>query len=99
MKAEQIRNLKTFDPAEYLNTDEAIAAFLEDAIESGDNRVFQEALSIAARARGMAEIAKAAGLGRESLYKALRPDANPRFDTVQRVLAALGVRLSVSAAP
>lgn len=89
--------LKTFDPAEYLTTDEGIAAFLEDAIASGDQGVFQDALNVAARARGMAEVAKAAGLGRESLYKALRHDANPRFDTVQRVLGALGVRLSVSA--
>lgn len=85
-----------FDAAEYLDTDEGVAAFLEDAIESGDQRVFQEALSIAARARGMAEVAKLAGLGRESLYKALRPDANPKFDTVQRVMNALGVRLMVA---
>lgn len=88
-------NLTPYDAAEFLGSDEAIAAFLEDAIESGDQRVFQEALSTAARARGMAEVAKLAGLGRESLYKALRPEAKPKFDTVQRVMSALGVRLVV----
>lgn len=59
--------------------------------------MFQEALNIAARARGMTEVAKLAGLGRESLYKALHPDANPRFETVQCVMSALGVRLAVIA--
>ncbi len=92
------KKLKTrsFDAAEFLDTPESIAAFLEDALESGDTSVFQEALQIAARARGMTEVAKAAGVGRESLYKALRADAHPRFDTVQRVLGALGVRLTVA---
>jgi len=61
--------LTNYDPAEYLTTDEAIAAFLEDAIASGDQGVFQDALGVAARARGMAEVAKAAGLGRKSLSK------------------------------
>jgi probable addiction module antidote protein len=87
-----------FDAAKYLDTDKAIAAFLADALESGDAEVFQEALNVAARARGIAEIAKAAGLGRESLYKALRPDATPRFDTVQRVMTALGVKITLTPA-
>ncbi|NZA27223.1 putative addiction module antidote protein [Luteimonas sp. SJ-92] len=89
--------LTPFDAAEVLDTDDAIAAFLEDAMDSGNSAVFQEALGTAARARGMAEVAKAAGLGRESLYKALRPDAHPRFDTVQRVTSALGVRIAFTA--
>lgn len=87
---------KPFDAAEYLDTDEAVAAYLADALESGDATVFQEALQTAARARGMSEIAKSAGLGRESLYKALKPDAQPRFETVQKVMAALGVSLTIS---
>ena len=87
-----------FDAAKYLDTDKAIAAFLADALDSGHAEVFQEALNVAARARGIADIAKAAGLGRESLYKALRPDATPRFDTVQRVMTALGVKITVTPA-
>lgn len=89
--------LKTtpYDAAEYLDTEEAVAAFLADAFESGDDAVFQEALQIAARARGMSEVAKSAGLGRESLYKALQADALPRFATVRKVMTALGVQLAV----
>ncbi|WP_146908547.1 addiction module antidote protein [Arenimonas daejeonensis] len=89
--------LKTtpFDAAKYLDTDEAIAAFLMDAFESGHDGVFQDALKTAARARGMSEVAKIAGLGRESLYKALQSDAQPRFATVRKVMAALGVQLAV----
>ncbi len=91
--------LKTrpLDSAEYLDKPEAIAAYLTDALASGDSAEFQDALSVVARARGMTEIAKASGLGRENLYNSLRADAHPRFDTVQRVLTALGVQLKVSA--
>ena len=90
-------SLKTtsFDPAKYLDTDEAIAAFLTDAFESGSDGVFQDALKTAARARGMAEVARTAGLGRESLYKALQADAQPRFATVRKVMTALGLQLAV----
>ena len=84
-----------FDSAEYLDTPEAIAAYLGDALASGSAAEFQDALSVVARARGMTEIARASGLGRENLYNALRADAHPRFDTIQRVLAALGVGLHV----
>jgi len=84
-----------FDSAEYLDTPEAIAAYLGDALASGSAAEFQDALSVVARARGMTEIARASGLGRENLYNALRADAHPRFDTIQRVLAALGVELHV----
>lgn len=87
--------IKPFDAAEFLDTQEAVAAFLADALDSGDGAVFQEALQTAARARGMSEVADAAGLGRESLYKALRPDAHPRFDTVQKVVSALGVKFTI----
>jgi len=84
-----------FDAAEFLDSDEAIAAYLTEALAAGDTGHFQEALQTVARARGMASIAEASGLGRESLYKALKPGAQPRFDTVQRVLDALGVRLAI----
>lgn len=84
-----------FDAAEYLTDDEALATYLTEALAADDVAHFQEALQTVARARGMSQIAEAAGLGRESLYKALKPGTQPRFDTVQRVLAAVGVRLSV----
>lgn len=87
-----------FDPAEFLDDDETIAEYLNAALASGDAGHFQDALSTVARARGMSDIAKAAGLGRENLYNALRSGANPRFDTIHRVLTALGVELRVQAA-
>lgn len=87
-----------FDPAEYLDDEQAIAAYLSEALAAGDTAHFQDALQTVARARGMSQIAQAAGLGRESLYKALRPGATPRFDTIQRVMTALGVQLSVTPA-
>ena len=62
-------------------------------IEEGDASELAYALGVAAKARGMSEIAKAAGLTREALYKALRSNAHPRFDTISRVCGALGVRL------
>lgn len=88
-----------FDAAELLDGEESIEFFLADALASGDAGVFQDALATAARARGMASVAKDAGLGRESLYKALRADASPRFDTVQRVIGAFGLELAVIRVP
>lgn len=85
--------LKPFDPAKYLDSDEAIAEYLTSIIEENDPALLAAALGDIARARGMSEIARASGLTREALYKALRPDAQPRFDTVARVCAALGVKL------
>lgn len=92
-------SLKTtpYDPAKYLDTEEAIAIFLTDAFDSGHDGVFQNALQVAARARGMSEVARTAGVGRESLYKALQGEAQPRFSTVRKVLAALGVELAIVA--
>ena len=91
--------LKTrpFDVAEHLKDDEDIAAFLTLVIEEGDAGELAHALGIAARAKGMAQVAKDAGIGREALYKALRADAHPRFDTVARVCKALGVKLTAQA--
>ena len=71
--------------------------FMADAFETGDAGYIAHALGVVARARGMSEIAKQSGLTREALYKALRPNAHPRFDTISRVCAALGVRLVAQA--
>jgi probable addiction module antidote protein len=89
--------LPIFDPASYLDSEEAIAAYLTDILETNDAALLASALGDIARARGMSEIAKAAGITREALYKALRPDAAPRFETVNRVCAALGVKLVAQA--
>ena len=88
---------RPFDSAEYLDTPEVIAAYLNDALASGSSAELQAALNVVVRARGLTEIAKASGLGPENLYNSFRADAHPRFDTVQRVLTALGVQLKVSA--
>lgn len=87
--------LKTtpFDPAKYLDDEEAIAAYLSDMMEGGEPGQLASALGDIARARGMTQIAIDSGLGREALYKALRPNSQPRFETVARVCKALGVRL------
>ena len=88
-----VANLPDFDAAPYLDSEVTIAAYLTDILEANDASLLAAALGDIARARGMTEIAKLAGLTREALYKALRPDSAPRFDTVSRVCAALGVRL------
>jgi probable addiction module antidote protein len=90
--------LLPFDAVRYLNDDAAIAEYMTAVLETADDDLLLLALGDIARARGMAEVAKAAGLGRESLYKALAPGARPRFDTVLKVARALGVRLSARAA-
>ncbi|MGB6176783.1 MAG: addiction module antidote protein [Methylocella sp.] len=84
-----------FDPADYLDNDEVIAEYLSAAVEDPDPNTFLAALGDAAKARGMAQIAKDAGLGRESLYKALSTGAHPRYETVNAVLRALGVKFTV----
>jgi probable addiction module antidote protein len=83
-----------FDVTEYLDSDEAIAEYLRLAMEDGDTDFLLAAIGDVARARGMTEIARSAGLGRESLYKALAPGAKPRFDTIFRVLRAMGIQLT-----
>lgn len=87
-----------FDAARYIDTPEAQAAFLNDALEEGDAAAISQALGIVARARGMTEVARAAGLGRESLYKSLSESGNPELDTVLRVLHALGLKLTATPA-
>lgn len=92
-KKTRISDLPEFDMAKQLKSEEDIAAYVTMVIEEGDPSELAHALGVAARARGMSEIAQAAGLTREALYKALRPNAHPRFDTINRVCTALGVRL------
>ena len=87
-----------WDVVEHLKTEEDMAAYLEAVLEEEDPALVSAALGDIARARGMAEIARAAGLGRESLYKALSPEGNPEFATVMKVVRALGLKLHVEAA-
>ncbi len=89
-----------FDAADYLDSEERQAAYIAAALETGDADFVRDALGIVARARGMAGVAKSAGLSRESLYKALGESGNPEFATVMRVVRAMGLTLSArSAAP
>lgn len=85
-----------FHVSDYLDSDEMIAAFLSAALEENDPEFFQKALGEVAKARGMASVAEHAGVGRESLYKSLSADGNPRFGTVIDVLDALGFKLVVT---
>lgn len=85
-----------WDPAEHLTTEEDMAAYLEAALEEGDANLIAAALGDIARAKGMTQVAREAGLGRESLYKALSPAGNPAFGTILKVVAALGLQLHAS---
>ena len=87
--------LKTlpFDAAEHLDSAEAIAEFLTDAFESGHSGVISSALGAVARARGMTELAREAGVSRQSLYRSLSEDGHPEFSTVLKVLSAIGITL------
>ncbi len=93
-----IQDLADFDPAEHLHNEADIADYINLVIEEGDAAELAHALGVVARARGMSEIARSAGLSREALYKALRTGSAPRFDTVSRVCQALGVKLRVQPA-
>ncbi len=90
--------LAPFDACDYLDDEETIAEYLAVALEDPDPDAFLCAVQDVAKARGIANVAKRAGLGRESLYKMLKPGAQPRFDTVRRLLLALGVRINVTVA-
>jgi probable addiction module antidote protein len=85
--------LQPFDMADLLDSEEAIAEYLSQVLADGDTDELLRALGHVAKARGIAEIAEASGLGRESLYKALRPGAKPRFETLAKVCHAVGVKL------
>lgn len=88
---------RLWDPAEHLETEAERIAYLEAALEDGDPAVVAAALGDIARAAGMTTVARDAGLGRESLYKALSKDGNPELGTVLKVVAALGLRLRAAA--
>ena len=88
--------LTVFDAADYLDSDEVIAEYLNVALASEHPELLLMAIADVAKARGIANIAKDTGLGRESLYKALAPGAKPRYDTVLKVLRSLGVELHVT---
>ncbi|VAW78790.1 FIG045511: hypothetical antitoxin (to FIG022160: hypothetical toxin) [hydrothermal vent metagenome] len=89
-------NLAQFDASDYLDSEEAIAEYLTAALGNPDPDAFLVAVRDVAKAQGIAKVAANAGLGRESLYKALKPGAQPRFETVRRLLGALGVRLDIA---
>jgi len=89
-----MRKTTRFDAADYLDSEERQVAYITTALETGDADFVRDALGIVARARGMGEIAKNAGLNRESLYKALGETGNPEFSTVMRIVRALGLTLS-----
>jgi probable addiction module antidote protein len=89
----KISELPKFDMAEHLPDDQAIAEYLTIVLEENNPAELTQALGTIARARGMTEVARASGLTREALYKALRPTSHPRFDTIAKVCSALGVKL------
>ncbi len=91
-----VLKIRSLDIAEYLNTPEDIRDFLQEVLDTGDESDFIHALNTAARARGMTEIARKAGVTRASLYKSLSEDGNPGFVTISKVTKALGCRISVS---
>ena len=96
MKKTQTR---PWDPAEHLETEEDMVAYLNVALEEGDMSLIMAVLGDIARAKRMAMVAEETGLGRESLYKSLSPNGNPEFATVLKVVRALGLQLNASSAP
>jgi len=95
MKNKNKLGIASFDASDYLDNEETIAEYLSAALENPDPDAFLIAVRDVAKARGISVVAEDAGLGRESLYKALKPGAKPRFDTVRRLLFALGVKFDV----
>src|SRR6202035_6135677 len=93
-----MRKTTRFDAADYLDTEARQVAYITAALETGDADFVRDALGLVARARGMSEIAKSAGLNRESLYKALGETGNPEFSTVMRIVRAMGLTLSARSA-
>jgi probable addiction module antidote protein len=95
VEQKKVADLRDFDNAPYLDSEKAIAAYLTDILSSNDGDMLASSLGDIVRLRGMTEIAESAGISREMLFEELRPGSAPRFDTVSRVCAALGVRLVV----
>ncbi len=94
---QKVIETQPWDAAEHLKTEEEMTAYLNVALEEGDSALIVAVLGDIARAKGMSQIARDAGLGRESLYKALSPTGNPEFATILKVVDALGLRLHVLA--
>jgi probable addiction module antidote protein len=92
----KINDLPEFDMAQHLESDADVAEYLRQVLEEGDPGELAAALGHIAKARGMTEIAKASGIKREALYKALRPNSQPRLETIQRVFKALGLKLTAT---
>ena len=90
--------LTTFDPAEYLTTNQSIAYFMADAFEAKDPAYIAYALGIVARAKGMTQIAKETGLSREQLYRSFSAEGNPTLRTTMAVMKALGIELTAKPA-
>lgn len=90
--------LAPFDVSDYLDDEEVMAEYLAACLEDPNPDVFLSALADVAKAKGMAQVAKASGLGRESLYKALAPGAHPRHETIRKVVAALGLKITIAPA-
>ncbi len=90
---------KAFDPATYLDSDEARAVYLNEAFETGDVGFIADALGVVARAQGMTKLARDADLSREALYRALSINGNPELSTVLKVTTALGLKLTVETTP
>ncbi len=88
--------IRRWDASDYLETTEDMLAYLDEAARSGDPALLRAALGDIAKAKGMAEIARAAGVGRESLYKSLSSTGNPSFQTIVKVIDALGGQISVT---
>jgi probable addiction module antidote protein len=97
-KRKGLTEVAPVDASDYLDNEEVIAEYLAAALEDPNPDVFLRAVGDVAKARGISKVAKDTGLGRESLYKALAPGAKIRYETVRRLLASLGVRLTVTAA-
>ena len=91
----KIQKLKVFDITRHLDSEQSMAEYLSQVLEDGDNDELIRALGHIAKAKGMATVAKESGLGRESLYKALSEGSQPRFDTVAKVINALGLKMTV----
>jgi probable addiction module antidote protein len=88
--------LKNFDAVDFLDSDEAMVEYLNVALEANDPKYFAKALGNVARAKGMSSISDASGLGRQSLYRALSDEGNPRIDTLFKVLDTLNIRLAIT---
>ena len=93
-----MKHVAAFDAADYLDNEEVIAEYINAALEDENPNVFLQAIADVAKARGMTKLAKDTGLGRESLYKALAPGAKPRYDTVLKLVRALGIELHATPA-